>query len=173
MLQWQNGWIVGVTIRTLYSAPALALLLGAPIARFLSRIDVEGNDPRAITTALKDSPWRHRIRELVALQPHASLFVPKVLPALERATLRQVAGHPTLRELVLEPVVATDLSAHNLPALEHLTLRCGKIRERALIEMIEATPFEKLRSLKRVDLDGDISARTLARIRDRLSAFIG
>jgi len=172
--QWEHGWMSGVHVRNPRSARALALLLGAPIARFLSRLEIDGHDVRELASMLRGSPYRARIRELTALETYAANTLPEVFPALERATLGSASGHKTIRELVLQVrPYAASLIAGDYPALEHLTLRVGAPADDELVELVEETPFEKLRSLRRVDLDGEISARTLDRIRDRLAAFTG
>lgn len=172
--QWDAGWLVGVTVHNLRSARPLALLLAAPIARFLSKLEVVGGDYRELPLALGTSPYRGRIRELVALEPYLGTILLPALPSLERATIAGARqGHATLRELVLHVPRNGELIEAAFPSLEHLVLHIGNVNESRFLELLDGAPLERLHSLRRVDIDGELSARGLDRVRDRLSAFAG
>jgi hypothetical protein len=174
--QWAHGWIEGWLLDRLYLGTLFGFALHAPMARFARRLAVRfGVHGPTLRYALARSPRKAAIRTLELAERGMASQLLGVLPALD--TLAMPAGetsdgHPRVRTLTLEIAPRTTaLLAGAWPALERLTLRATKVPGRAVAQLLDDAPLEKLRALRHVDVDAELDGAALDQIRTRLAGF--
>jgi hypothetical protein len=175
--QWTHGWIEGWLLDRLNLGTLVAYALQAPMGRFARRLIVRfGCHAPTLRYALARSSRRDAIHTLELAERGMATHLLGALPALETLAMpggETCDGHPQVRTLALQIAAGrtTQLISGAWPALERLTIRAPKISGTIVAKLVEDAPLEKLRALRHVDVDAELDASSLDRIRTRLSGF--
>jgi hypothetical protein len=168
---YTHGWVNTWRLDRLAAGTLVAFALLAPIARFVHTLQVGGEcHLPTLRYALLRSPQRRQLRTLDVFERASCAGLLDALPALETVTLPAGApgpGHAHVRSATLEIREGQFLLDGAWPALEHLTLRGGP----RIADLLDDARLERYPRLTRVEVDGELDARSLDRIRTRLRAF--
>ncbi len=175
--QWEHGWIAGWLLDRLNLGTLFAYALHAPMSRFARRLVVRfGCHGPTLRYALARSSHKDQIVDLALAERGMAAHLLGALPAI--ATLAMPAGevtdghaHVRMLALELQPGRTQSLVTGAWPMLERMAIRAPRIAGRIVAQLIEDAPLEKLRALRHVDVDADLDAASLDRIRTRLRGF--
>ena len=175
--QWAHGWIEGWLLDRLNLGTLFGFALHAPMARFARRLVVRfGCHGPTLRYAIARSAHRTAIQALELAEHGMAAHLLGALPAVETLAMpadETCDGHATVRTLTLEIGAGRtrSLFSGRWPLLERLTIQAPKISGRIVAKLIEDAPLEKLPALRHVDVDAELDAAALDRIRTRLHNF--